>query len=156
MIRGSYYGVITQDDLDEECYNLACRAIAAFKFPRISTAYTTFLAVRTDNNTLEQVSNDNPDGIKHAYFNEELTPAEIEVIIAWMKVYWCEELISNADNFEDMYTDANIKAFSRANSVAQNRRMMEDFRNNARDLENRYSRVNALRNPSMGDINEDE
>ena len=30
-IRGQYYGVISQEDMDEECFNLAQRAIAAFK-----------------------------------------------------------------------------------------------------------------------------
>ena len=41
-IRGSYYGIITQDLIDEECFNLALRAISAFKFPKISTEYETF------------------------------------------------------------------------------------------------------------------
>ena len=35
-IRGSYYGIITEDFIDEECYHLAERAISAFKFPKIS------------------------------------------------------------------------------------------------------------------------
>ena len=46
-----------------------------------------------------------------------------------MKVYWCENQISNADNFEDMYTDANSKTFSRANAVAQNSKRMAEYRN---------------------------
>ena len=71
-----------------------------------------------------------------------------------MKVYWCENQISNADNFDDMYTDANIKTFSRANAVAQNTKLMAEYRNYARDLENRYSRINTERKPSLGDINE--
>lgn len=71
-----------------------------------------------------------------------------------MKVYWCENQISNADNFDDMYTDANIKTFSRANAVAQNTKLMAEYRNYARDLENRYSRINSEHKPSLGDINE--
>ena len=47
-IRGEIYGVITQDELDEECFNLARRAIAAFKFPKISTDYETFYAIREE------------------------------------------------------------------------------------------------------------
>lgn len=71
-----------------------------------------------------------------------------------MKVYWCENQISNADNFDDMYTDVNIKTFSRANAVAQNTKLMAEYRSYARDLENRYSRINNERRPSLGDINE--
>ena len=73
-----------------------------------------------------------------------------------MKVYWCENQISNADNFEDMYTDVNIKTYSRANAVDKNMKLMAEYREYARELENRYSRVNDERKPSFGDINEDE
>ena len=70
-----------------------------------------------------------------------------------MKVYWCEYQISNADNFEEIYTDSNIKTFSRANAVSQNLKMVQQFRDYARDLEMRYSRVNSNRKPSLGDVN---
>lgn len=156
-IRGEYYGVISQEDIDEECFNLAQRAIAAFKFPKISTEYKTFYAVRNSDNELEEVDpQEVPDAILHGYFVNDLTYAEIEVLIAWMKVYWCENQISNADNFEDMYTDANIKTYSRANAVDKNMKLMAEYREYARELENRYSRVNGERKPSFGDINEDE
>jgi len=155
-IRGEYYGVITEDNIDEECYYLACRAICAFKFPKIDTSYTTFRAIRNQDHSLiiitpEQEGYD--DAIPHAYFNNDLTQAEIEIIIAWMKVYWCEYQISNADNFEDIYTDSNIKTFSRANAVDKNIKLLDQYRSNARDLENRYSRVSATKKPSLGDIN---
>lgn len=155
-IRGEYYGVITQDDIDEECFNLAMRAIAAFKFPKISTEYRTFYAVRNEDGELEEVDlEDNPEAIMHGYFINDLTYSEIEVLIAWMKVYWCENQISNADNFEDIYTDANIKTYSRANAVDKNMKLMAEYRSYAQELETRYSRVNEEKKPSMGDINED-
>lgn len=155
-IRGEYYGIITQEDIDEECFNLAMRAISAFKFPKISTEYKTFYAVRDANNELEEVDlEDCPDAIMHGYFVNDLTYAEIEVLIAWMKVYWCENQLSNADNFDDMYTDANIKTYSRANAVDKNMKLMAEYRSYAQELETRYSRVNDSRKPSMGDINED-
>ena len=34
-IRGTYYGVISQEQMEEECFYIACRAVAAFKFPKI-------------------------------------------------------------------------------------------------------------------------
>ena len=156
IIRGAYYGVITQDFIDEECYNLALRAISAFKFPKISTDYNTFYAIRQEDGTLERVDRSTEGAIPHGEFVNELTYAEIEVLIAWMKVYWCENQISNADNFEDIYTDANIKTYSRANAVDKNMKLMAEYRSYARELETRYSRVNADRKPSLGDINTDE
>ena len=73
-----------------------------------------------------------------------------------MKVYWCEELISNADNFTEIYTDSQIKTYSRANMVDKALKMIDNFRDNARRLETNYGRVSASRTPSMGDINSDE
>jgi len=35
-------------------------------------------------------------------------------------------------------------------------KLMAEYREYARELENRYSRVNGERKPSFGDINEDE
>ena len=73
-----------------------------------------------------------------------------------MKVYWAENQISNADNFDDIYTDVNIKTYSRANMLDKATNLYKTYRENARALENRYSRVNTKKAPSMGDINEDD
>lgn len=154
-IRGEYYGVVSQDFIDEECYNLALRAISAFKFPKISTEYVTFYAIRAEDGSLVEANKEDDNAVPHGKFINDLTYAEIEVLIAWMKVYWCENQISNADNFDDMYTDANIKTFSRANAVDKNLKLMSEYRSYARDLENRYSRINDLRKPSLGDINDE-
>ena len=69
--------------MDEECFNLARRAVVAFKFPKISTEYKTFYAVRNSDNELEEVDpKEVPDAIEHGYFINDLTYAEIEVLIA--------------------------------------------------------------------------
>lgn len=155
-IRGEYYGIITQDDLDEECYHLACRAISTFKFPKISLDYETFYAIRQDDNTLEEVDENNyPEAIPHGVFVSDISYAEVEVLIAWMKVYWYENMLSNSDNYEDLYTDANIKTFSRANLIDKNTNVLKDARKTAEKMESRYSRVNSLRRPSLGDVNND-
>ena len=72
-----------------------------------------------------------------------------------MKVYWYENLLFNADNFEDLYTDANIKTFSRANLIDKNTNVLKDARKTAERMESRYSRVSSLRKPSLGEINDD-
>lgn len=173
-IRGEIYSIMSQDHADEECFNFARRAISAFKFPKKSTDYTVFYAIRQedeiDDDILYEVFEENGDWyyssdgspveleslnriIPHAYFNNEIGYDELEVIIAWMKVYWCELQLSNADNFEDTYTDANIKGYSRANAVDKNIKLLETYRSYARQLETTYSRVTAARTPSLGDIN---
>lgn len=156
IIRGEYYGIITQDFIDEECYYLALRAISAFKFPKISLEYETFYAIRQEDGILKEVDKNTDNAIPHGRFINTLSYSEIEVIIAWMKVFWCENQISNSDNFEDMYTDANIKTYSRANAVDKNTNLMKEFRSYARELETRYSRINDNHKPSLGDVNEDE
>lgn len=137
---------------------MACRAIAAFKFPKISLEYKTFYANWNEKeNVLEELpSDDECDcGIPHAYFTNEITYKEVEVIIGWMKVYWIETQISNADNFEEIYTDANIRTYSRANAIDKNIKMLAQFREQAKDLENRYSRVTSEGKPALGEVNED-
>ena len=157
-IRGSYYGVISQEQMDEECFYIARRAVAAFKFPKISTDYEV-VYMRKVGGVLTPVDETDErfeEAIPHAYFLNDLTYNEIEVILAWMKVYWCEYQLSNADNFEDVYTDVNIKTYSRANLVDKNLKLLKEYREYARDLENWYSRVNSTRKPSLGDVNSDE
>ena len=154
-IRGSYYGVIDKDMLDEECYYLACRAIAAFKFPHNSLEYTTYYT-KTDPETGNSVSttNDDDDAIPHAYFNDDnVGYAEVSIIVAWMKVYWCERLMSNSNNYEDIYTDSNIKTFSKANILDKWIKQYSTYRTDARELESHYSRVSTEKKPAVGDIN---
>ena len=86
-------------------------------------------------------------------FKENINYNEKEVIIAWMKVYWIENLLSNADNFEDIYTDNNIKTFSKANLIDKNTKLLKEARKTAQDAENRYGRVNNSRRSVLGEIN---
>lgn len=157
-IRGSYYGVITQDNLDEELFYIAKRAVNTFKFPRIKLDYTVFYAVRSDedDNALEEVNENAEDAVPHAYFTNNITDKEIEVLLAWMKVYWIENLLSNADDFENIYTDSTIKTFSRANLIQQNTTRYKQFLEQAHEIETRYSRVTALGAATMGSINSDD
>lgn len=157
-IRGSIYGVISRDELDEQLFNIAKRAVNTFKFPRVKTNYTVFYAVRKeyDPETLELAATSDTEGaIPHGVFENVLTDKEVEVILAWMKVYWIEALLSNTDDFETTYTDSNIKTFSRANLVQQNTQRYREFLAQAHEIETRYSRVNADCDATIGDINEE-
>lgn len=83
-IRGTYYNTITQDELDEELYRIAVRAVNTFKFPRVSLDYETFYAIRddSDDNVLNEVEESNEDAVPHGYFINAVTSKEIEVVIA--------------------------------------------------------------------------
>ena len=151
-IRGEYYGNITQNDLDEECYHLVCRAISIFKFPKKSLYYETYYAKRNSDGELIETP-ESEGGIPYGRFTSEISYAEINVLLAWMKVYWIENMLSNSNNFEDLYTDINVKTFSRANLIDKNTNVLKDARRAAQLTESRYSRVNSSRLPSLGDVN---
>lgn len=60
---------------------MARRAIAAFKFPKISTDYETFYAIREED-TLVEVDENTEGAIPHGYFVNDLGYKELEVLIA--------------------------------------------------------------------------
>lgn len=162
-ISGEYYSVISDNELRCELYHLACRAIAAFKFPKTPLTYEVNYTIHEQDVHGEDIERpftkeDEENGLEwddaHPYFtNDSITYREIEIVIAWMKVYWVENQISNADNFLDLYTDPNIKTYSRANALGKYRDLLKTFKFEARELENRYSRVNEEGRPALGDIN---
>lgn len=115
-MSGDYYTTLTDNELRIELYNLACRAIAAFKFPKFpldyDAKYTKHTTSINHKDVEEEVTAADDWNDIHPFFtSDEVTYREIEVIIAWMKVYWAEEQASNADNYVDIYTDSNIKTF---------------------------------------------
>lgn len=93
--------------------------------------------------------------IPHAYFINPVTDKEIEVILAWRKVYWIEYLLSNADDFDNTYTDSNIKTYSRANLVQQNTTRYKEFKDRAKEVETNYGRTETYK-PTLGSINSDD
>ena len=84
-----------------------------------------------------------------------MTDKEIEVILAWRKVYWIEYLLSNADDFDNTYTDSNIKTYSRANLVQQNTTRYKEFKDRAKEVETNYGRTETYK-PTLGSINSDD
>ena len=83
-IRGEYYGIITRDQMDEEMFALALKAIDTFKFPKISTDYEIFYAIRDeeDDNILNEADENDEGAIQHGQFVNNLTNAEINILIA--------------------------------------------------------------------------
>lgn len=126
---------LTNDDIQAELFNLVERSIAAFKFPKISLAYTL-----------------NEDDYVH-YFTETLTQKEINVILAYMKLFWVEYQISNEQRFLTQYYDDKVRTFSQGNVMAQLNRLHENFIENAKRTEYEYGRVAQDGRPNIGKLN---
>lgn len=77
-ISGTEYLHKTDKQLDDELYNLAVRAIATFKFPRISLDYD---CTYVDENDLIVGEEDNWVE-EYWYFKNDVTAREIEVLLA--------------------------------------------------------------------------
>lgn len=126
---------LSDDEIQAELFNLIQRAIGAFKFPKVSFAYSL-------NNSDYQY-----------YFQDNVTQRELSVLLAWMKVYWVEFQISKEELLQVQYYDDNLRTFSTANLLAQLNRMYENFVNAAEKIEYDYSRIASDGKPRIGDIN---
>lgn len=150
-IEGDRFRFMTDATIEELCYSLATRAISSFKFPRVSLSYScTYLDALG-----HEVTKSDNWVVQKWYFENDVTDKEITVLIAWMKAMWYGDLNSNADDFSEQYTDANIKSFSKANHIDKNWKKYTEALAVARRLEHDYSRVNSDGAPAVGDINSD-
>lgn len=125
----------TDEELTSALNQLAIRAISMFRFPRIK---------------LDFVFDEQQNGS----FVNDVGYAEIEVILSWMKVLWIEYQLSKERNYENLYADKDVKAFSSGNLIASIVKALEAFTNAARKKEEFYYRSNNG-TPTIGDINID-
>ena len=123
-------------ELEQALEQLAVRAISMFRFPRISLDY-----IITETGQTE--------------FVNDIGPAEIEVIISWMKVLWIELQLSKERNYENLYADKDVKAFSSGNLITSMTKALESFVTLARKKEEFYYRSNKGA-PTIGEVNADE
>lgn len=127
----------TPIQLESIMSDLARVAIKKFKFPRISTAY-------------EYTVNDY--GYRKYYFcDQNITDDELAVIVAYMKYGWLNFQLSNDYNFENFYTDKNIKTFSSANLNNSILNLVEAARKEALRIEQDYYAVRDY-TPTIGDM----
>ena len=126
----------TDEELEQALNQLAVRAIARFRFPRVSLAYEI------------------TDGGVGA-FVENVTMAEVEVLVCWMKVLWLELQLSKERNYENLYADKDVKAFSSGNLIASIVKALDTFTAQARKTEEFYYRSNNGV-PTIGDVNTNE
>lgn len=129
LIRGERYLVMNERQIADELITLAKQAINNFLFPNVSLEYA------------YEEDEDNLVFPRRYYFIDNPTDKEIAIIIAWMNYFWCKLIVANADNFNNVYFDSNIKSFSPGNVLHNYRVMQGAYRDEARRLESRYYRA---------------
>lgn len=147
----------SDEELQAELDNFALRAIAKFKFPKISLDFKyddryesgfkpkdADSAYPSDEDTTER---------RGYYFLNDITIKEITVIISWMKVYWLEYQLSKERLYKDTIYDKDVKAFSNGNLISSIEKALYAFKTLAKETEMDYGRVNTNNKPSIGDIN---
>ena len=141
------YVQFTDQELQDELDVLAKRAIAKFKFPKISLAYAY-------DSTIEEVELPIVERVTCGYyFVNDVTDREIAVLVAWMKVFLLEQQLSRERNYQNLYADKNVKAFSSGALISSIEKAYTTMRNAARKDEEDYSRINEQGKPAIGDIN---
>ena len=137
----------TDQELQNELDFLAKRAIARFKFPKVSLAYE--YSNEITDVTMPVVER----STKGYYFVNDVGYREYEVIIAWMKVYWLEYQLSKERNYENLYADKDVKAFSSGNLISAIEKAYNTMMQVARKTEEDYGRVGTGGRPAIGDVN---
>lgn len=127
------FASFSDEELYRELSNLAKRAIARFRFPRISLQYE-----QKDSGEI--------------FFVNNITMNEIEVIVCWMKVLWVEYQLSKERNYENLYADKDVKAFSSGNLISSITKALVEVTNQARKIEEFYYRSNNG-SPTIGEVN---
>lgn len=131
LMRGERYLVMDERQIADELITLAKQAINNFLFPNVSLEYS----YEEDEKSLVFP--------RRYYFINDPTDKEFAIIIAWMNYFWCKLIVANADNFNNIYFDSNIKSFSPGNILHNYRLMQDTYRDEARRLESRYYRADS-------------
>ena len=137
----------TDQELQNELDFLAKRAIARFKFPKVNLAYE--YSNEITDMTMPVVER----STKGYYFVNDVNYREYEVIVAWMKVYWLEYQLSKERNYENLYADKDVKAFSSGNLISAIEKAYNTMMQVARKTEEDYGRVGTDGRPAIGDVN---
>lgn len=137
----------TDQELQDELDHFAQRAIARFKFPKVSLEYSYDNTIEDDSLPIVERR------AKGYYFLNPVGYREIEVILAWMKVYWLEYQLSKERNYENLYADKDVKAFSSGNLISSIVKAYDAMMFTARKTEEDYSRVRKNGTPAIGDVN---
>lgn len=71
-----------------------------------------------------------------------------------MKYYWADFMVSNSDNFQNIYFDNNIQSFSPGNVLHNYIAARTQFGDSAKALESRYYRTEKNAPTIVGTIDD--
>lgn len=132
-IRGERYLIMSDKQIADELLSLTKRAINTFKFPDIDLSYD------FETTTSEIYPS-------RYYFKNAVTDDEFNVLIAWVKYYWADYMVSNSDNFQNIYFDKNINSYSPGNVLHNYVAAKTQYLEEARTLEANYYRKHSSSN----------
>jgi len=136
----------TTYEIQSELGRLAVRAVADFKFPQYSLAYTFDATINTDVTDI---------ALGYNFTSDDVGQREFNVIVARMKQYWIEYQISQERLFQNVYYDKEIRLHSPGNTIDKLIKMLKTFEQLADSAEYNYGRVTLVGEAAMGEINDD-
>ena len=140
---------VPDQELQDELDHLALRAVARFKYPKIPLVYNYDEVIEDTNMPVVERKS------KGYYFINAVTQKEINVVLAWMKVYWLEYQLSKERNYENLYIDKDVTTFSPGGLLNSIKQAYSEYSFAARKEEESYYRVSADGKPAVGLINVD-
>lgn len=109
QVQDDEWGSWEEWERQEDWYQLLLAAIVWFKFPRIPLTITEeeIDAIEVDEEIIITYNR---------FFNNELTNAEIQVIVAFMRAAWLERIVLSWENLRPLYSERD---FSPANMLRE-------------------------------------
>ena len=144
QITDDMYMELTKEDTERMMYELLESAIVWFEFPR---------------QALDIIEAEDPDDTESAYFVNDLTNEEINIIGAYMVVEWLGQQLANIENVRMKYSGQDFKLTSQANHLAKLQSLRKEYERRGFHLQRLYKRrkkdSNGLYRSTMHVIMED-
>lgn len=128
--------VLTDVEIKNELDKMLLRALSEFMFPQVSLDYET-----------------DPETNITSFVDKDFGLREIAVIIAYMKKYYHEWMLSKESNFQQQYYDSDTRTHSQANMVKQLLDSYKEATAAAEAANRNYLRMDNKRKARIGAVN---
>jgi hypothetical protein len=136
-LKSATIAAMTDYDISLMLNDMIFRAIASFRFPKISLTYKPLMK--------------NGHVIDYQ-FDNIITQREVNVILALVKVAWLEQQLDNEVNFENIYYDKDVRIHSRGNLIKAIEDRYRLAKEEAKTAQYNYYRVTQEGLPAVTDI----
>lgn len=143
FISSCTFADLIDEELEQECHKFLLRALADFRFPQVSLEYQEIV-----------VQGEDGDQTDYQFTDEKFSQREVNVLLAYMRKYFFEWLLSRERNFEQQYYDADTKTHSLGNLMQQLNSAFKTALKEANDINYDYTRSSIKREPRIGAVNE--